>query len=75
MKDDDNKVESKLRAWAKLMVVVDPSKTEEEYLYAFINTARGRSRANHLNDLHKKDDQPMLYRLHIRLTWQCKGRL
>jgi hypothetical protein len=55
---DDDKVEPKLRAWAQLMVVVDPSKTEEEHLSDFINTARGRHRAEHLNNLSK--GAPML---------------
>jgi hypothetical protein len=56
--DDSKKVEAKLRAWAKMMVVVDPSKTEEEHLSDFINTARGRHRAEHLNNLSK--GAPML---------------
>jgi hypothetical protein len=54
----DDKVEPKLRAWARLMVVIDPSKSEEDHLYDLINSAQGRSRAEHLNNLSKKG-QPM----------------
>src|SRR4249919_3357814 len=37
--DDDKKEESKLRAWARLMVVVDPSRSEEEHLFRLTSTA------------------------------------
>jgi hypothetical protein len=57
--DDDDKVEPKLRAWARLMVVVDPSRTEEEHLYRLTQTAHGQAVARHLNEL-SKGAPPML---------------
>jgi hypothetical protein len=41
------------------MVIADPSKTEEEHLFALLHSSHGRSLANHLNNLAKKDSQPM----------------
>src|ERR1700682_4738221 len=51
--DDSKKLTAKLKEFAALMVTVDPSKSEEEHLFDFVNTAHGRKRAEHLNNLSK----------------------
>lgn len=58
--DDDNKVPAKLRAWARMMVTVDPSKSEEDHLFALIHTARGQHTARHLNELSKGETMPQV---------------
>jgi hypothetical protein len=50
---DDDKLTTKLKEFASLMVTVDPSKSEAQHLFDFINTAHGRKRAEHLNNLSK----------------------
>jgi hypothetical protein len=50
---DDKKLTARLKEFAALMVTVDPSKSEEEHLFDFVNTAHGRRRAEHLNNLSK----------------------
>ncbi len=57
--DDSLKVETKLRAWAKLMVTVDPTRSEEEHLHRMTSTAHGRLLALHLNEISKKENTPM----------------
>ncbi|MFY9955906.1 hypothetical protein [Bradyrhizobium sp.] len=59
--EDDEKVSAKLKTFARLMVIADPSKTEEEHLYRLLHTARGVRRAEFMNSLSKneKDNPPM----------------
>jgi hypothetical protein len=55
---------SKLNEMVTAMVIADPSKTPEEHLFDLINTRRGRSRANHLNEL-SKGESPIMSNLDL----------
>jgi hypothetical protein len=57
--DSDAKLTNKLQEFASLLVKVDPTKTEERHLFDLIHTAHGRKLAEHLNNISKKDTDPM----------------